>query len=58
MCIKNICSQNQLPVQPLHHHGQGQRAAKGCQGQDYRPVQGWKELRDHQQEAWWEDENY
>lgn len=36
-----------LPLQPLHHHGQDQRAIKDCQGQDCRPAQGWNGLQDH-----------
>jgi len=53
MCIKETCPQN-LPFQPLHHHGQDQRAVKRQQSQDWRPAQGWNGLKDHQQEAWLE----
>ncbi len=44
-----------LPFQPLHYHGQNQRAVKGHQGQDCRSTQGWNGLQDHRQAAWWED---
>ena len=40
------------------HHVQEQRAAKGRQGQDYRPAQGWNGLQDHRQAAWWEVDNF
>lgn len=29
------------------------RDAKECQGQDFRPAQGWNGLKDHQEYAWW-----
>jgi len=53
MCIKETCPHNlYLPFQPLHYHGQDQRAVKGRQGPDCRPAEGWNGLQDRQLEAW------
>lgn len=37
----------------LHHHGQDQKAAKGCQGRDSRSAQGWNRPQDHQLPSVW-----